>query len=136
MEIVITLFWMFCCMCDWSGHINNLYNTCFWNLVLRSGMTEAEANKALQGTQAAQKNEILFQKFQINYNQESAMFRKGSILVRAKLKQQKQQQQQTAPDVSAPMVDSVPSASSTPDVEILHDDVIGQTFWDTYTILQ
>ena len=29
------------------GHINNLYNTCFWNLVQKSGLTEAEAEQRL-----------------------------------------------------------------------------------------
>jgi tRNA(His) guanylyltransferase len=29
-------------------HINNLYNTCYWNLVQRGGMTEEEATKTLQ----------------------------------------------------------------------------------------
>lgn len=31
---------------------------------------------------AAQKNEILFSRFQINYNDEPAMFRKGSVIYR------------------------------------------------------
>ena len=29
-------------------HINNLYNTCFWNLVLKGGLTPTEAEQALQ----------------------------------------------------------------------------------------
>lgn len=35
-----------------------------------------------QGTVAAEKNEILFSQFGINYNNEDEMFRKGSIIFR------------------------------------------------------
>ncbi|WRT70769.1 uncharacterized protein IL334_007768 [Kwoniella shivajii] len=62
-------------------HINNLYNTVFWALV-QSGQSTAEANKALQGTDSKDKNELLFSKFDINYNNLPAMYRKGSTCVR------------------------------------------------------
>ncbi|OCF45660.1 tRNA(His) guanylyltransferase [Kwoniella heveanensis CBS 569] len=62
-------------------HINNLYNTSFWALV-KSGQTTAEANKALQGTDSKDKNEILFSRFGVNYNTLPAMYRKGSICLR------------------------------------------------------
>ncbi|XP_058442807.1 probable tRNA(His) guanylyltransferase [Malaya genurostris] len=65
-------------------HINNLYNTTFWNLVA-SGLSNAEAEKQLRGTLSEDKNEILFQKFQINYNNEPIMFRKGTILLRKRI---------------------------------------------------
>lgn len=64
-------------------HINNLYNTTFWSLVLKGGMSGAEAEVALKGTVAADKNEILFARFGINYNQEEEMFRKGTVIYRA-----------------------------------------------------
>ncbi|KAK9511064.1 hypothetical protein O3M35_005706 [Rhynocoris fuscipes] len=67
-------------------HVNNLYNTCFWNLVINAGQTKAEAEKTLRGTLAADKNEILFQKFNINYNFEPEIFRKGTTLVRKLVK--------------------------------------------------
>lgn len=35
-----------------------------------------------QGTLAADKNEILFSRFQINYNNEPGMFKKGSVIYR------------------------------------------------------
>jgi tRNA(His) guanylyltransferase len=63
-------------------HINNLYNTTFWALVLKGGMTEREAEERLKGTVAADKNEILFGTFGVNYNNEGAMERKGSCVVR------------------------------------------------------
>jgi tRNA(His) 5'-end guanylyltransferase len=35
-----------------------------------------------QGTQSANKNEMLFKLFEVNYNAEPAMYRKGSVIVR------------------------------------------------------
>lgn len=66
-------------------HINNLYNTCFWNLVA-SGLSNAEAEEKLRGTFSSDKNEILFQQFNINYNNLPVMFRKGTTLMRKKVK--------------------------------------------------
>ena len=63
-------------------HINNLYNTAFWALVLKGNMTEIEAEKHLSGTISSEKNELLFSKFEINYNQLPEIYRKGSTLVR------------------------------------------------------
>ncbi|KAF7070629.1 hypothetical protein CFC21_076124 [Triticum aestivum] len=66
-------------------HINNQYNTCFWALV-KSGKTEKEAHQALKGTSSKDKNKLLLQQFQVNYNDEPAMFRKGSTVYRDKVK--------------------------------------------------
>ncbi|KAF5359106.1 hypothetical protein D9756_002965 [Leucocoprinus leucothites] len=63
-------------------HINNLYNTTFWALVQQGGQTPAEAHATLRGTFSKDKNEILFSRFNINYNTIDSRFRKGSILVR------------------------------------------------------
>ena len=63
------------------GHINNLHNTTFWAL-LAGGMSEQDATKRLEGTEAADKNEILWTEFGKNYNKEPAMFRKGTVLYR------------------------------------------------------
>ncbi|PWZ02637.1 tRNAHis guanylyltransferase [Testicularia cyperi] len=62
-------------------HINNLYNTTFWALVLQGGLSELEATKKLEGTFSADKHEILFSRFGINYDQLEAIFRKGTTLV-------------------------------------------------------
>ncbi|WVQ70829.1 hypothetical protein IAR50_000351 [Cryptococcus sp. DSM 104548] len=62
-------------------HINNLYNTAFWALV-HDGCSTAESHKILQGTTSKDKNEILFKRFEINYNNLPEVFRKGSICVR------------------------------------------------------
>ncbi|KAI5864820.1 tRNA guanylyltransferase [Durotheca rogersii] len=63
-------------------HINNLYNTTFWSLVKLGGIGASEAEKFLSGTLAADKNEILYSKFKINYNNEPEIFRKGSVVCR------------------------------------------------------
>ena len=62
-------------------HINNLYNTAFWNLV-KLGLTPQESEQRLMGTVSSDKNEILFKECGINYNNELEIFKKGTILVR------------------------------------------------------
>ncbi|GME73648.1 unnamed protein product [[Candida] boidinii] len=63
-------------------HINNLYNTTFWNLILKGGMTAKEAENRLKGSVSADKHEILFKQFNINYNNEPEVYKKGSVFVR------------------------------------------------------
>ncbi|KAG5717236.1 hypothetical protein E4T56_gene15661, partial [Termitomyces sp. T112] len=65
-----------------QAHINNLYNTVFWALVQLGGETTTQAHATLRGTVSKEKHEILFTRFQINYNQIDERFRKGSVLVR------------------------------------------------------
>lgn len=54
-------------------HINNLYNTTFWALVLKGNETTTSAEKILNGSFSKDKNEILFSRFGINYNNEPEM---------------------------------------------------------------
>ncbi|EME46476.1 hypothetical protein DOTSEDRAFT_51953 [Dothistroma septosporum NZE10] len=63
-------------------HINNLYNTTFWNMVLKGGMSGTEAELELKGTLARDKNEILWSRFGVNYNAELEVFKKGSVIYR------------------------------------------------------
>lgn len=63
-------------------HINNLYNTTFWNMVLQGGISQTDAELELKGTVSSDKNEILFKRFGINYNNEPMIFRKGSVVYR------------------------------------------------------
>jgi len=51
-------------------------------MVNKGGMTPTAAEEELKGTFAADKNEILFGRFGINYNNELEMFRKGSVVFR------------------------------------------------------
>jgi hypothetical protein len=41
-----------------------------------------QAEERLRGTQASDKNELLFSEFGLNYNNEPPMFRKGTVLIR------------------------------------------------------
>jgi len=93
-------------------HVNNLYNTAFWKLVLDKGLTNQEAEAKLRGTFSADKNELLFQEFGINYNTLPAMYRKGTILLRKRV---------TVGDKSRQAV--VP----------LHEDLISSQFWKQHT---
>ena len=61
-------------------HINNLYNTVFWAIV-KSGKSKQEAHSELKGTTSSEKNQILFERFNINYNSEPEIFKKGTVLV-------------------------------------------------------
>ncbi|KAE8353749.1 Thg1 C terminal domain-containing protein [Aspergillus coremiiformis] len=63
-------------------HINNLYNTTFWTMVQQGGMSNTDAEQELQGTVSSDKNEILFKRFDINYNNEEEIYKKGSVLYR------------------------------------------------------
>ncbi|PLB48294.1 tRNAHis guanylyltransferase [Aspergillus steynii IBT 23096] len=63
-------------------HINNLYNTTFWMMVLKGGMSNTDAEQELKGTVSADKNEILFKRFGINYNNEEEIYKKGSVVYR------------------------------------------------------
>ncbi|KAH0565802.1 DNA-directed RNA polymerase II subunit rpb1 [Trichoglossum hirsutum] len=63
-------------------HINNLYNTTFWALIQQGGLDAKEAEKELMGSYASDKNEILFSRFKINYNNEPEIFKKGSAVFR------------------------------------------------------
>jgi tRNA(His) guanylyltransferase len=102
-------------------HINNLYNTAFWALVLRGARTPQQAEVELKGTVAAQKNELLFSQFNINYNNEPAMFRKGSFLVRE--------------EYDEPAIDTrsnTPTTRRRRRVVVLHVDIIGDQFWNEH----
>jgi len=63
-------------------HINNLYNTTFWAIIAKGGVPATQAEEELKGTVAANKNEILFTRYGINYNAEPEIFKKGSIVYR------------------------------------------------------
>ena len=82
-----------------EGHINNLYNTTFWALIQIGGLDAKGAEKELavsssfsvevidrangmKGSLAADKNEILFSRFKINYNNEPEIYKKGSVVFR------------------------------------------------------
>ncbi|KAF9809508.1 hypothetical protein SFRURICE_020805 [Spodoptera frugiperda] len=97
-------------------HINNLYNTTFWTLVLKGNLTPAQAEKRLCGTVSADKNEILFQEFQINYNNEPEIFKRGTLLVR-----------KTIPNNNLDKQNNV--------IVDTHDDMLKDRFWTEHKII-
>ncbi|KAI7872994.1 Thg1 C terminal domain-containing protein [Spinellus fusiger] len=101
-------------------HINNLYNTTFWAIV-HGGKTETESEEILRGTFSKDKHEILFSQYNINYNTIENIYKKGSTILRKKT-----QVTSISPNTHQPVERTklVPC--------VLNDDIIGQTFWDTY----
>lgn len=104
-------------------HINNLYNTTFWTLVEKGGLTPQEAENRLIGTVSSDKNEILFLDFGINYNNEPAVFRKGTVLVRERARAPE------GADLSARQQQRVQKLRRKAEIKEHSVDIIGDAFW-------
>jgi len=121
-------------------HINNLYNTTFWALIQQGGMGNTEAEQMLKGTLAADKNEILFSKFSINYNNEPEMYKKGSVVFRDyELVEPGSSQVDAAAaadDIAEPVQQSKTQAEkdrkkrAKARIVVEHLDIIKDDFWD------
>ncbi|XP_051716895.1 probable tRNA(His) guanylyltransferase isoform X1 [Ctenopharyngodon idella] len=110
-------------------HINNLYNTTFWTLVQKGGLTTTQAEDRLNGTQAADKNEILFSEFSINYNNESPLHKKGTTLIWEKVTETATKQIKR-PDEEETEV----TVTRTRKKVTSHScDIIGDQFWEEHT---
>jgi tRNA(His) guanylyltransferase len=72
-------------------------------------MTNVEAEERLRGTFSADKNEILFSEFKINYNSLPAMYRKGTILITKQIQLDSEKKKKVV----------IP----------IHDDLIKEKFW-------
>jgi tRNA(His) guanylyltransferase len=79
-----------------------------------------QAEQRLCGSYSADKNEILFSEFGINYNNEPQLYRKGSVLVREKLK--KDEDENSEGRVNKQIVS-------------FNEDIIGDAFWTKHKIL-
>lgn len=124
-------------------HVNNLFNTAFWTLVRMGGKTAQEAEQLLKGTSSAEKNELLFSQFGINYNDEHVMFRKGSFVVkRPKRITEGDEEMNKKRKLSGSLVQPARVEMEQTDVvhdehvdeddsvfAILHVDIIGDKFW-------
>ncbi|KAJ5079794.1 tRNA(his) guanylyltransferase-related [Anaeramoeba ignava] len=104
-------------------HINSLYNTCFWCLV-KSGISEKEATEQLRGTFSNDKNELLFSKFGINYNDLPQINRKGTVLYR-KIEEIETIRNDT----------NQKSISKKKKIIMDHIDIISEKFWKENPIL-
>ncbi|EDO47952.1 predicted protein [Nematostella vectensis] len=102
-------------------HINNLYNTCFWCLVNQGGVTQTKAEERLCGTVSSDKNELLFSEFDVNYNNEPELYRKGSILIWVQKNEASTEENTT--DKKKRIRRKVTT---------LHTDIIGDGFWDEH----
>ncbi|TBU33543.1 tRNAHis guanylyltransferase [Dichomitus squalens] len=124
-------------------HINNLYNTLFWALVLKGGQTTTQAHAVLRGTVSSQKHEMLFSRFGINYNELPARFRKGSVLVREEVSTENEGVDgleatplPVSEEVSEVVSSGAPRKASKKKVrvrttiELCHCDIIGDEFWN------
>ncbi|XP_070595099.1 probable tRNA(His) guanylyltransferase isoform X1 [Erythrolamprus reginae] len=106
-------------------HINNLYNTVYWTLVQKSGLTPVQAQERLKGTLANDKNEILFSEFNINYNKEPEIYRKGTVLIwkkeyeiiKTKIKTETEEKE-------------IEQTRMRNRLKPLHCDIIGNEFWE------
>ncbi|XP_034257458.1 probable tRNA(His) guanylyltransferase isoform X2 [Pantherophis guttatus] len=107
-------------------HINNLYNTVFWTLVQKSGLTPVQAQEKLKGTLANDKNEILFSEFNINYNKEPEIYRKGTILIWKKVDEIIKKKIKTGETDEKEMEETRMRNKPIP----LHCDIIGNEFWE------
>ncbi|KAK4084484.1 uncharacterized protein Triagg1_964 [Trichoderma aggressivum f. europaeum] len=110
----------------------------FWKLIQLGGLDNKEAEKTLAGTLAADKNEILFSRFKINYNNEPEIFKKGSIVFRDyELAEPSSHDAAAAADaLSEPAVQSKSQAEkdkkrrAKAKVVVEHLDIIKDEFWD------
>nr|XP_061783740.1 probable tRNA(His) guanylyltransferase [Nerophis lumbriciformis] len=109
-------------------HINNLYNTVFWTLVQKSGLTTIQAEDRLKGTLAGDKNEILFSEFDINYNNEPAVHRKGTTLIWEKRDETVTKQKSLANDEKKEVL----VTRSRKSVQSYVCDIIGEQFWEQH----
>ncbi|KAI9362057.1 tRNAHis guanylyltransferase-domain-containing protein [Zopfochytrium polystomum] len=101
-------------------HINNLYNTAFWALVQdpENPMPEAEAQRILKDTDSGKKNQLLFSKYKINYNNLPEIFRKGSVVYRKER------------DIEHVGGDGEVVTRRKKVTSVEHIDIIGDVFWD------
>ncbi|KAL3818836.1 hypothetical protein ACJIZ3_004741 [Penstemon smallii] len=66
-------------------HLNNQYDTCLWHLI-NSGKSAKEAEEMLKESQKQDRNELLFQSFNINYKKDiPAIFRQGTCALKAEV---------------------------------------------------
>ncbi|KAH6940007.1 hypothetical protein HPB50_024009 [Hyalomma asiaticum] len=105
-------------------HINNLYNTTFWALVQQGGLTTRQAEERLRGTVSSDKNEILFQEFQTNYNNLPALYRKGTVVIREPINDE-------SPGDGSKVLKNRKRAIAYR-LTVLNIDIIQKDFWSKY----
>ncbi|XP_068201242.1 uncharacterized protein [Palaemon carinicauda] len=100
-------------------HINNMYNLCFWTLIQKGNLSPKEAEKKLSGTFSKDKKQILLSEFNCDYNQEDAIYRKGTVMYRSN----------QSPDIEVSFSGLEPNISAS-EIITSHDDIINDKFWN------
>nr|POF17119.1 trna(his) guanylyltransferase [Quercus suber] len=117
-------------------HINNLYNTTFWNLILKGGLSAVDAERELKGSLAKDKNEMLFSRFQINYNAEPEVYRKGTVVYRAYGEEHASKLASVAGTTatvngqSKSQLEKEKKRKTKASIVMEHTDIIGDAFWN------
>ncbi|KAL3444802.1 tRNAHis guanylyltransferase [Aspergillus insuetus] len=124
-------------------HINNLYNTTFWYMVQEGKMSNTDAEQELKGTVSSDKNEILFKRFGINYNNEKEIYKKGSVVFRQyqleetktgpefKTSQRQGEEESSAPEkISKTQQEKIRKQRRKAQVVVEHVDIIKDEFWE------
>ena len=111
-------------------HVNNLYNTTFWHLVLKGGMSTTAAEEELKGSVAAEKNEILFSRFGVNYNDEWEGYRKGTVIFRAYEGATGEREGVREGSLSKTQMEKERKRKQKAWIAREHVDIIGDAFWE------
>jgi len=111
-------------------------------MVLKGNMSATAAEDELKGSVAADKNEILFSRFGINYNNEPEMFKKGSVVYREYALEEpgKQTLEEVGSEagvmhtserpLSKTQADKMRKARAKANVVVRHVDIIKDEFWE------
>ncbi|KAM5501325.1 tRNA-His guanylyltransferase [Microsporum canis] len=110
-------------------------------MVQKGGMSNQDAEQELKGTVSSDKNEILFSRYGINYNNELEIFKKGSVLFRDyELEQVKRTPASIANtnddrkwenvELSKTQLEKHQKLRRKANVAIAHVDIIKDEFWE------
>lgn len=102
-------------------------------------MTPTDAELELKGTVSSDKNEILFRCFQINYNNEPQIYRKGTVIYRDYGSTDSRsstsdnttiRNQRTGNPQSKTQLEKERKRKLKATIKVDHVDIIGEAFWD------
>ena len=99
-------------------------------------MSTTEAERSLKGTVAADKNEILFSRFGVNYTEMKEMERKGSVVFREvggrseKVRGVDESEGVVEGEVSKTQKEKMRKAKMKATIVVEHVDIIKDEFWE------
>ena len=102
---------------------------------MKGNETETAAEAILRGTLSKDKNELLFSRFGINYNNEPEFFKKGSVVIREKRDLILKRMEEKPDTISLSLTKEQVAALSEGSYEtvVLHCDVIRDSpFWEEH----